>query len=331
MIIILPSEKGGSHQHYWHFMLGNVLPLFHAIGSFSEQEQIVSFDPGPLKHILTDLGITVLTNEEYIAATRDLARVEKMHKRGSRNYNANLTMMQRIEDILGRLNPATITPQLVHINNHMYAHVVVDTLVPTDTKGTHCIRFTGFDKPDRYHAEHMRGAARRIVERLGIEARPGDGAADDEVIFIDRAPPHSFYATYQAHGQASGTGEGHTAGTQRRSIGNANALVDALRQHCPVRVCYLEHMSLREQIELFLGAKQIICQQGAALANLVWARPGMTLIEISPSAEDSSYWIEPLVEQLSLQYHRVLQDGNHGDVPVQPIIDQLSGVAHCDP
>lgn len=89
-----------------------------------------------------------------------------------------------------------------------------------------------------------------------------------------------------------------TTGSERREIRSLNQVEKALQevygQEGPggmngLVVAELESMTFAEQVHLFRGARAIIGIHGAGLANMVFCRPGTTLIEVDP--EWPFHWV----------------------------------------
>jgi capsular polysaccharide biosynthesis protein len=72
-----------------------------------------------------------------------------------------------------------------------------------------------------------------------------------------------------------------TAGTNNRAVANEPALISMLTER-GFDVVDPGAMSVAEQIRTFAGASVIVSPHGAALANLVFASPGCTVIELFP-------------------------------------------------
>ena len=67
----------------------------------------------------------------------------------------------------------------------------------------------------------------------------------------------------------------------------------------------LEAMPLKKQLEVFYNAKMIIAPHGAGLANLVFCKPGTTIIELfSPSFMEPHYWL--ISRLLHLNYRLIV-------------------------
>src|SRR5262249_49051700 len=110
--------------------------------------------------------------------------------------------------------------------------------------------------------------ARKKVARLFAPGRP-------RILAIDRGEAHPFYLSASA--------EAKSAGTARRSGPNHGEIVEMVsRRAGPVLSLKLENLPLAQQIALFSAADMIIAQHGAALSNLIWAKPGAGVIEIMP-------------------------------------------------
>ncbi len=109
----------------------------------------------------------------------------------------------------------------------------------------------------RYHRPHP--CIRPFFGRLRSAAKTGPGPRPTRV-YVDRR------------------GADRRAGAHRCLV-NEDDLVAALARYdfVPVR---LEELSLAQQISLFANAHIIVAPHGAGLANLVYASPGCTLIEL---------------------------------------------------
>ncbi len=121
-------------------------------------------------------------------------------------------------------------------------------------------------------------------------------------------------------------GEGHA----RRRILNEPELVAALRE-IGFREVAMEGMTVAEQAALFAGAQAIVGLHGAALANIVFARPQTVTVEILPTnAVVPTYFT--IAHELGLRYRPVLGTEPHppqrlrhfiGDAHVKADIDGI--------
>jgi len=83
-------------------------------------------------------------------------------------------------------------------------------------------------------------------------------------------------------------------------IPEITAFMKSLNSSNIFRVVETDHMSLREQIEIFSNAKMIIGMHGAGLSNWIFARPSTIVVELG-----HINWpcFEPLAKRLELEYH----------------------------
>jgi len=94
-----------------------------------------------------------------------------------------------------------------------------------------------------------------------------------------------------------------SAGANNRAVVNESALIEMLSER-DFTVLDPGEMSVAEQIESFAGASIIVSPHGAALANLAFASPGSTVIELFPPGSVlPDYWrLASSVPGLSYRY-----------------------------
>lgn len=155
-------------------------------------------------------------------------------------------------------------------------------------------------------------AFRREIQEVTHQWPPGDV----RILLIQRGPSPAFYATERS--EVTGSGQ------QRRSVANHEVLYRMLRQVHPGCLNVMaENLTLARQLALFWLADIIVAQHGAALANIIWARPRTSVIEIFPSTlrqdqKDNDFFFN-LSRCMGLRYRRVHQDHDHSDVDVERI------------
>ena len=187
----------------------------------------------------------------------------------------------------------------------------------------------GYDWPDRYDARAFSYVKQRLFDGfrnalLEEHARllrrfSGEG---ERILMIRRLPPDPFYASAES--------EAKTAGAQRRSVSNFDALTNVLERHTNnLLVSALDGFSLTEQMARFAWADVVIAQHGAALSNLLWARPGTRVIEIVPRESESALrradFFGALAACLGLRLQKVWQALPHGPVDLDEVARALSG------
>jgi Glycosyltransferase 61 len=229
--------------------------------------------------------------------------------------------------ILDPILHALELPRLVILPKE--AHAEIPLKDQGDAKENIEIRFVtliGHDYPQSYNRQIFKNVKDQILFRFSElivkhreEISNGFENAGPKILFINRSKPDGFYS--------SDASEAKTSGTQRRSIPNFHeafsALVDRFGN---VLATSLEGKSLLYQIALFSTADVIVCQHGAALANLIWAREGTRVVEIFPRDLGGDAlrvdFFGRLASCLSIGYRRFWQPSSHGRVE----IDKLSAM-----
>ena len=155
--ILLPSERRGSHQHYYHFLLGNVLPLFALPPALREGRQWMFCDPGPLASMLRELGVEPIERSAFRSLTR---RVRKF----------------------------SLWPKSA-LHADRYRHLPHRLPLPL-AAGLEAMRLEGFDGPDGHVGEGIHRGVRGVLDRLGRRTPP-----PVDILLIGRGKPDPFYAT----------------------------------------------------------------------------------------------------------------------------------------
>lgn len=133
----------------------------------------------------------------------------------------------------------------------------------------------------------------------------------NEMLIIRRNEPDPFYIN---------DAERPGSGSQRRSIPNIFDLYECVKKRRPsCKIIALEGMRLKDQIRIFRHASCVILQHGAAMANLIWCRPGTLVVEIGP--EDDVWYYDKLTRMLGLRRHLFFQEHPHAEVDCQRIAD----------
>lgn len=92
-----------------------------------------------------------------------------------------------------------------------------------------------------------------------------------------------------------------------RQITNEDEIIKII-QPLGFQIIELEKLHLREQIELFSKAKNIIAPHGAGLSHIVWSKPGTKLLEIfSPKYLGLCYWL--IADSCELDYYYLIGEG----------------------
>lgn len=192
--------------------------------------------------------------------------------------------------------------------------IVDKTAIPQLAKYIQKTTLDGFDGPAHYNMKAFQNARAFLLDRCGNpEAeRIKDPAG---ILMINRGPSDPYYN--------SSIAEAKTSASQRRSIPNFDELVVVTKEKFgkQVNVAYLESMSIAEQARIFSSAKVVVMQHGAALANILWMRPGSKLIEIKPIPD----WVDvpKLCGMFEVAHAVVAQASPHAPVGIEAIISAI--------
>lgn len=86
-----------------------------------------------------------------------------------------------------------------------------------------------------------------------------------------------------------------------RVVINEDQVIDLLSE-LGFQTVFLEELSVLEQVALFANTKVIVSPHGSSLTNIVFCRPGTTVVELfSPNYLRTDYWM--LSQQLKLQHY----------------------------
>jgi capsular polysaccharide biosynthesis protein len=138
--------------------------------------------------------------------------------------------------------------------------------------------------------ENVRFVRRLLLERTGLAA-PFTG----DRIYISRRHANS------------------------RRVLNEEELEPVLEKY-GFRICYLEQLSLTQQMQLFSGAGIILAPHGAAWTNLIFTQPGTVALEISPEGmaetHSGAYLLyERLAAVAGVRYGRIIAQSSRSDYP----------------
>jgi len=126
------------------------------------------------------------------------------------------------------------------------------------------------------------------------------------------------------------------AGRRRRSV-NEQAVVELLEQH-GFETLVPETLSFRQQVEAFAEASIVVSTHGAALANILFAPPGLVVVEmIPPRMMRRAHFYWAMAESLRHTYwYFVAEDGHDGRhpadyVPIEKLEATLDRVLQSSP
>jgi hypothetical protein len=174
----------------------------------------------------------------------------------------------------------------------------------------------GYDVARRHDRQVFDLVRRQLFLRLADEIEQETRQIEQDFVgggpriaIVARLPPDKFYASRECEARGSGA--------QRRSIPNFDELCATVHDLSDnMLVTALEGRSLYYQMALFSSVDIVICQHGAALANLIWAKPGTQLIEIIPDSMPPGQQgtFVRLADCLGIEHRRLSQSSLHAPV-----------------
>lgn len=157
---------------------------------------------------------------------------------------------------------------------------------------------------------HLAPSIDKHTQRLSERFDPGA----KRIILINRGSD-PYFNSPQAEKQ--------TSGHDRRSISNFEEVHKAVQTtNASSLAVFLEQTSLSEQIALFSLADIVIAQHGAALANIVFCKPGTRVIEIAPLGFRTKCF-PPLSNILKLDHILVRQTEIHGACDISQLLTSV--------
>jgi hypothetical protein len=112
---------------------------------------------------------------------------------------------------------------------------------------------------------------------------------------------------------------------QRRQLANEKELLALLETH-GYETCFLQDMTINDQIKLFQQALTVVAPHGAGLANLLWSNPGTKVLEIFPDKPRNDCYAR-LAVNLELHYDFVIcgpSPNSAGSIPLDEVKAYLS-------
>lgn len=164
---------------------------------------------------------------------------------------------------------------------------------------------------------HLLALCKERIEPHRRAAEAAWAARRPRLLVIERGPSDPFYATRRS--------ERKGAAQERRHIPNHAEIIAQIEAAFGGSLSRrLEAMPLAEQIALFESADVVIAQHGAALANIVWMRPGAALLEIAPRIGGRRRpQFELLARGRGVRYAALGQVHAHAAVPPERVVHAL--------
>jgi|AntRauTorckE5430_2_1112549.scaffolds.fasta_scaffold11744_1 hypothetical protein len=254
------NDKGGSKEHYWHFMLGYLLPSLHHILKVSDSgsaysPKFVFEDCGPvMNHLIKE--IAVLFSIQY--------RIEKP----GAPHSENVIVVPRWDILLRRSFFFLIWRK----------RFVTDFSLRNSRNFRKRVRRSiSIAQQSLQLRKDLLGVRDAILAKVDdLESAPSAG-----MLLLKRSETPAFYSET---GQARKKGYGNS----RRSMIHLEEGMELLREKGISATIYEPgKYSLVEQIHTFHNADGVVAIRGADLVNLLWTKPGSLVLMVNPMGKGS--------------------------------------------
>lgn len=176
----------------------------------------------------------------------------------------------------------------------------------------------GWDDPTRFHRKSLRQFSALMISRVGVDMKSVQGKSP-VVTIIERRKSPSFYLE-------SGS-EVFASGTQYRSWPNIHKTYEALSSVANVSMVDSAELGPHDQVRTFSSTDILVAQHGAGLSNMVFMRPGASVIEIKPPLNPIiSHIYSNLASAMGLGYCSVDQADDHAPVDTTQVTETVSTV-----
>jgi len=169
----------------------------------------------------------------------------------------------------------------------------------------------GWDDPTRFHKASLRKFSGIVSERAGA-SRVTATTSSPRITMLERRASPDFYT--------GASSEVYSSGTDFRSWPNVAESHAAIMPLGEAAVVDTAGMSPKDQVRLFEQTDVLIAQHGAGLSNMVFMKPGTTVIEVKPPLETIISTIySNLAAAMGLGYRAIEQASDHAAVPAEDI------------
>ena len=172
----------------------------------------------------------------------------------------------------------------------------------------------GMDYPDRFSRQNIVAFADRT--RKIAHERCFDDLNAPSIVVSDRASSDEFFATPAA--------EWPESGSQKRSVPNLQEIARSL-DPAHTRIFDGAQTGIEEQILIHSQARILIGQHGAGLTNMIWMKPGSSVVEIlPPMPDDATNIFRNLAGALGMRYFVVDQESVHAPINPHGLLDAVA-------
>jgi len=177
--------------------------------------------------------------------------------------------------------------------------------------------FWGWDDPSHFQSKNLKKFRDAHGKRLNLPVHT-DSSETRNVTVLIRGESSSFFES-----QSEVLGSGSAA----RSIGNLGQIDTHLNGYTSLLIIDTAVMTPEDQIRAIWDTDILVAQHGAGLSNMVWMRPGATVVEIQPPlAPVIDTIFSNLAAACGLKHSVIPQKDAHADVDVATLSEHVKNL-----
>ena len=281
----------GSKQHFFHLLLGYLLPSIHTIYGIEQVAKRTLFlfeSSGPVMDVVvTDLLHSLQL--DHLILSKKAFRQSAYDELTIPRWDIHLLSNYIIEESAYKISPAAV----------FFEHAELMTTIR---------------KKDFYSSfkQAMIGLRETILNKMAVDQNK-DGPRP--MLFIKRSPAPFYYSS-------QGASESNY-GTTRRALLDVDDAANYVTSKGILALGYEPGAeSITEQIRRFFRSRGMVGIRGAEFANAFWMNPGSTVVLIKPPKMNTPPVQQGLCEVMGLKYIEI--NSHEGQFPSLLKIDLLS-------
>ena len=286
-------------QHFWHFMMGEFLPVVATILKFSARRVCLikrNFHNCPFNAFYHELHVEI----SFVKRAPDDANIQKIHEPNNWNYYNQGEKHLLIKAVEYLKEWATAENTLSSSASSQIDYQNRSSCIVLQDRISHAPLVEYF-KND--FAKEYKKATYEVVDNF----------------------------LHSTHSQHCNTTSHHKYGAQRRCIQNMKELSKVVAKRFPnAKVHYQvdDHLSLRNQILPYSEANTLILGHGAGMLHILWMPANSTVIEIIPKkrlVRDDGYLdgCKRLCDLLGFRLQRIIVHDNYAVVDEDAVLKAL--------
>ena len=295
------QKKNGSKEHFWHFLLGYLLPSIHYncknIPKWVKEGEndilLVFEDCGPIMNpLIKELATLFNIRHEIINTQIDNQAhpFDEIVNISRWDIRLGCSLDFSIYFAINNNYCSNISMRMIHLIKGLKWSIKNHILhFPLDLFGIKLKKEILFTR-------------NLILNKLNSVEKPSNSA----YLLLERSDEHSYYAD-------NGKAERKGYGKSRRALLNLEEECnDLTKKGIPVNIYEPGSYSLLHQIKTFNNSKGVIGIKGAELANLIWLNPGSKVVVINFQFPD--FHLYNYVSALDLKLIEKSSDTRYPDI-----------------